>query len=58
MKEHTEQREVLSHMARLDFDLELQHGGTLVSIYQAYQGYLEENQLMDPVEAIRQAAVK
>lgn len=45
-------------MARLDFELELNHGGTLISVYQAYQEYLKENQLMDPVEAVRIAAAK
>ena len=56
--ENTEQREILSNMARLDFELDLQNGATLVSIYQAYQAYLDENDLMDPAEALHNAAVK
>ena len=56
--ENTEQREILSNMARLDFELDLQNGATLVSIYQAYQAYLDENDLMDPAEALNYAAVK
>lgn len=56
--ENSEQREVLTHMARLDFELDLESGATLVSIYQAYQAYLNENNLMDPAEALNNAAVK
>jgi len=52
-----QKREVLDHMARLDFELDLKHGATLISIYQAYQSYLEENELMDPVEAFKNVAV-
>lgn len=45
-------------MARLDFELDLNKGGNLLSIYQAYQSYLDENNLIDPAEALNIAATK
>jgi hypothetical protein len=40
-------REVLDHMARLDFTIDTEKGGTLISFHMEYQDYLDENYFMD-----------
>ena len=41
-------REVLDNMARLDYNIDVEKGGTLISFHCDYQDYLEENGLIDP----------
>ena len=43
-------REVIDHMARLDFNVKPE-GGTLVSFHFEYHDYLDEIGCMDPIEA-------
>jgi hypothetical protein len=43
-----EKKEVLNHMARLDYNIDTKQGGTLISFYQDYLDYLEEEDLVDP----------
>jgi len=40
-------KEVLDHMARLDFNIDAERGGTLISFHLEYQDYLDENHLID-----------
>jgi hypothetical protein len=40
-------KEVLDHMARLDFNVDTEKGGTLISFHIEYQDYLDENYLID-----------
>lgn len=44
-------RKALDHMARLDFNIDIKTGGTLISFYADYMDYLEEVDMVDPFQA-------
>lgn len=44
-------RQILDTMVRLDYNIDVEKGGSLISFYCEYQEYLQENNLIDPEQA-------
>lgn len=40
-------KQVIDHMARLDFEVDCKQGGTLISMHCSYLDYLEDNNLVE-----------
>ena len=41
-------KNIINHMARLDFQINYKEGGTLISMHHSYLDYLEDNNLIEP----------
>jgi hypothetical protein len=44
-------RQILDCMVRLDYNIDVEKGGSLISLYCEYQDYLQENNLIDTEQA-------
>jgi intergrase/recombinase len=44
-------RQILDYMVRLDYNIDVEKGGSLISLYCEYQEYLQENNLIDSEQA-------